>query len=74
MVFLIQNTQNRDAKTVNLKLDELIKAAKSASNNMLDLDGLTDKQLAELEEQFRLLAHKRPSKLVIEQKETVEME
>ncbi len=39
MVFLIQNTQNRDAKAVHLKLDELIRALKGARNKLVDLDG-----------------------------------
>src|SRR4051794_17046208 len=50
MVFLIQNTQNRDAKGLHLKLDELIKATKGARNQMIDLDSLTDEQLHALEQ------------------------
>src|SRR4051812_3524811 len=42
MVFLIQNTQNRDAKAMHLNLDELIKATKGARNQMIDLDKLSD--------------------------------
>ncbi len=53
MVFLIQNTQNRDAKAIHLKLDELIKATKGARNHMIDLDKLSDKQLRELEEEYK---------------------
>ena len=53
MVFLIQNTQNRDAKAFHLKLDELIKATKGASNTMIDLDELSDEQLKELEEEYK---------------------
>src|SRR6476660_6666699 len=53
MVFLIQNTQNRDGRAVQLKLDELIRAVKGARNKMMDLDSMTDAELDELEEQFK---------------------
>jgi low affinity Fe/Cu permease len=55
MVFLIQNTQNRDAKAVHLKLDEIIRALKRARNEMVDLEDLADEELDKLEEQFRRL-------------------
>jgi low affinity Fe/Cu permease len=55
MVFLIQNTQNRDAKAMQLKLDELIRALKGARNHFVDLEDLSDKDLKKLEEQFRQL-------------------
>jgi low affinity Fe/Cu permease len=55
MVFLIQNTQNRDAKAVHLKLDELIRALKGARNKMVDLEKLSDDELKTLEEQFTSL-------------------
>src|ERR1700730_2472865 len=55
MVFLIQNTQNRDAKAMHLKLDEVIRALKSARNEMVDLEELSDEELNKLEEQFRRL-------------------
>lgn len=55
MVFLIQNTQNRDAKAVHLKLDELIKAIRGARNRLVDLEELTDEQLDELQGEFRKL-------------------
>jgi low affinity Fe/Cu permease len=53
MVFLIQNTQNRDAKAVHLKLDELIRALKGARNQLVDLEDLSDEELKKLEEQFQ---------------------
>ena len=53
MVFLIQNTQNRDAKAMHLKLDELIRALKAARNELVDLEDLSDEELKKLEEQFR---------------------
>jgi low affinity Fe/Cu permease len=55
MVFLIQNTQNRDSRTLHLKLDELIKAARGASNALLDLDKLSDEELKELEQKYKRL-------------------
>jgi low affinity Fe/Cu permease len=53
MVFLIQNTQNRDAKAMHLKLDELIRALGKARNEMVDLENLSDEELRKLEEQFQ---------------------
>ncbi|HEX9281032.1 MAG TPA: low affinity iron permease family protein [Candidatus Udaeobacter sp.] len=55
MVFLIQNTQNRDAKAMQLKLDELIRAVKGARNQLVDLEELSDDDLKKLDEQFRRL-------------------
>lgn len=55
MVFLIQNTQNRDAKAVNLKLDELIRAKRGARNTMVDLEDCTDEELDRIEAEFRRL-------------------
>ena len=53
MVFLIQNTQNRDAKAMHLKLDEVIRALKKARNELVDLENLSDEELNKLEEQFK---------------------
>ena len=58
MVFLIQNTQNRDAKAMHLKLDEVIRALKKARNEMVDLEELSDQELDKLEDQFRRLRTK----------------
>ena len=55
MVFLIQNTQNRDAKAVHLKLDELIRALTGARNNLVDLEKLSDDELKKLEQEFEEL-------------------
>lgn len=54
-VFLIQNTQNRDAKAVHLKLDELISSMAGARNRLVDLEDLSDEELAELQQQFQKL-------------------
>jgi low affinity Fe/Cu permease len=58
MVFLIQNTQNRDAKAVHLKLDEVIRALKGARNQLIDLEKLADEDLTSLEKQFERLRKK----------------
>src|SRR4051812_33517475 len=55
MVFLIQNTQNRDAKAVHLKLDELIRALGGARNKLVDLEKLSDDELKSLETEFEKL-------------------
>jgi low affinity Fe/Cu permease len=57
MVFLIQNTQNRDGKAMQLKLDELIRATK-ARDAFVDLEDLTDEELAALDSEFRELHDK----------------
>jgi low affinity Fe/Cu permease len=55
MVFLIQNTQNRDAVAIHLKLDELIRALKGARNQLVDLEELSDEQLEQLRREFQRL-------------------
>ena len=56
MVFLIQNTQNREAEAVQIKLDELIRATRGAHNALLDLEERTDRQLDRLHERYEALA------------------
>ena len=58
MVFLIQNTQNRDAKAVHLKLDELIRALGPARNKLVDLEKLSDDELKKLEQEFERIREK----------------
>jgi len=58
MVFLIQNTQNRDAKAIQIKLDELLKGVKGARNSMVDIEELTDEQLEDLYQDFRKMHEK----------------
>jgi low affinity Fe/Cu permease len=55
MVFLIQNTQNRDTHTIQLKLDELIRANKRARNSLLGLEDMSDEELAMLQSEFEQL-------------------
>jgi len=52
MVFLIQNTQNRDARAIHLKLDEVIRAVHRAHNNMISIEKLTDDELEALAQQY----------------------
>jgi low affinity Fe/Cu permease len=55
MVFLIQNAQNREAKALHLKLDELIHGVKGARNELINLEDLTDEQLDQLQREFERL-------------------
>ncbi|WP_145127783.1 MULTISPECIES: low affinity iron permease family protein [Pseudomonas] len=56
MVFLIQNTQNRDNDIIHVKLDELIRATQSAQRSVLDLEAMDSKTLRELRKEYRALA------------------
>jgi low affinity Fe/Cu permease len=58
MVFLIQNSQNRDSKAVHLKLDELIRAVKGARTELVNLENLTDAELERLQKEFKELHEK----------------
>jgi low affinity Fe/Cu permease len=64
MVFLIQNTQNRDAKAIHLKLDELIHGVKGARNSLVDLEDMTDEELAKLQKEFERLREQSQSSTV----------
>src|SRR3954466_14540506 len=52
VVFLIQNTQNRDARALHLKLDEVIRSIQHAHNEMIDIENLSDKELDELKARY----------------------
>ena len=54
-VFLIQNTQNRDARAIQLKLDELIKGVGGARTHLVNLEELSDEDLSALQEEFKRL-------------------
>ena len=73
MVFLIQNTQNRDAKAIHLKLDELLRGVEGARTSMVDLEDLSDEDLKKLQEQFQSLREKH-GRLVDDDLEVVEDE
>lgn len=66
MVFLIQNTQNRDSKAMQLKLDELIRATR-ARDAFVDLEDLGDEELAQLADDFKLLHDKQAKSPVMHQ-------
>jgi len=55
MVFLIQNTQNREARITQLKLDELIRAVAGARNSLVDMEHMSDEELARLQSEFEAL-------------------
>jgi low affinity Fe/Cu permease len=59
VVFLIQNTQNRDAKALHLKLDELIRSHHPASNELIDVEKLSDEELDALEKRYSLIRRER---------------
>src|SRR6266536_72010 len=63
MVFLIQNTQNRDSEAIQIKLDELIRAAKGAQNTLLDLEELEDEELDRIRESYCKIAQEARDKL-----------
>jgi low affinity Fe/Cu permease len=68
MVFLIQNTQNRDAKVMQLKLDELIRATNTARNRLLDMEAMSDAGLAQLQKEFKEL-HQRAGQALEERRQ-----
>jgi low affinity Fe/Cu permease len=58
MVFLIQNTQNREARITQLKLDELIRAVAGARNSLVDMEHMSDEELTRLQAEFEALRDK----------------
>ncbi len=62
MVFLIQHTQNRDAKILQLKIDELIRAVSAARNKLVGLEDLPDEEIDRLHKEFQRLAKAREKK------------
>ena len=59
VAFLLQNTQNRDTQALQLKLDELIRATRGARNTLLDLERMSDEDLARLKDEFERLSRSR---------------
>jgi low affinity Fe/Cu permease len=78
MVFLIQNTQNRDMSALHLKLDELIRVSESARNKLLTLEDMTEEELERLKASFTKLAGRTPDSALLheaaEDLETAEAE
>jgi low affinity Fe/Cu permease len=60
VVFMIQNTQNRDSKALHLKLDELIRSIKGARNGLIDSEDLGDEEIERLEKEFATLRARAP--------------
>ena len=71
MVFLIQNTQNRDAQAIHLKLDELLRAVKEARTELIDLEDMSDEELKNLQAEFARL-HQQQMPLIADDLATVE--
>jgi low affinity Fe/Cu permease len=73
MVFLIQNTQNRDALAIHLKLDELIRAVKGARTALVNLEELSDEELEALHAEFQRLQERKrrplPAKHIVEREQ-----
>lgn len=68
VIFLVQNTQNRDAKAIHLKLDELIRSIKTARNQLLNVEDMPDVDLLNLHNEF--LALRQKTELMLLQKRT----
>jgi low affinity Fe/Cu permease len=58
MVFLIQNSQNRDNHAMQLKIDELVRAVKGAENSLLDIEELSDEEILRLKDKYEKLAQR----------------
>jgi low affinity Fe/Cu permease len=69
MVFLIQNTQNRDARAINLKLNELIESIKSARNEMIDIEHLSDAELDVLAQRYEAVRQEAAERKMTQPKE-----
>ncbi len=73
IIFLVQNTQNRDAKAIHLKLDELIRSTKTARNQLLDAEDMPDVDLRNLHNEFVALRQKTEALLQNHKKKTKDM-
>ena len=62
-VFLIQNTQNRDAKAIHLKLDELLRSAEGARNHLVNLEEFSDEELDHLQREFERIRRREASRV-----------
>jgi low affinity Fe/Cu permease len=70
MVFLIQNTQNRDTEAIQIKLDELIRATKGAHNALLDLEELDQERLDDFRTRYQALAEAARAELELGKQDT----
>ena len=74
MVFLIQNTQNRDAQAIHLKLDELLRAMKGARNAFVNLENMSDEEWQQIQEEVARLREQNASLLIEDDIQNVEAE
>lgn len=72
MVFIIQKTQNKDSKSIQLKLNELIAATKTASNRLIDVEDLSEQELDTLHQFYRKLAEDTKSRLDLKHSHSIE--
>lgn len=72
MVFLIQRSQNKDSLAIHLKLNELVAAIKGASNRLIDVESLSEEELATLHNYYQLLAEKTKSEANLKKTHSVE--
>jgi len=72
MVFLIQRTQNKDAQAIHLKLNEIVAALEGASNNLIDVEDLTEGEIATLHKHFQKLVHMAKKDIKLTQSHSVE--
>jgi low affinity Fe/Cu permease len=66
MVFLVQNTQNRDARALHLKLDELLRSVKPARNKLIDLENCSDEEIEDIARQFQALREREKRTLKVD--------
>jgi low affinity Fe/Cu permease len=74
MVFLIQNTQNRDSTAMQIKLDELIRAVRGAHNELVDLEDMTEEELEQMKAHYTRLAERARARLRKRSRESEEDE
>ena len=74
MIFLVQNTQNRDARAIHLKLDELLRAVQGARTGLVNLEALSDEDLERLQHQFERLQDERSIKAPVKRARAVRRE
>ncbi len=67
MVFVIQNSQNRESKALHLKLDEVIRALGQAHNEMIDIEKLSDKELTQLEQRYERIREEAQRRKLLDQ-------
>ena len=72
MVFLIQRTQNKDAQAIHLKLNEIVAALEGASNNLIDVEDLTEEEIGTLHQHYQTLVQMAKKDIKLTQSHSVE--